>query len=183
MLINKLRDYYGFPGSEEQRYLDRVTSGMSETRQNELAEIIIQNCQKKYGFPDVYRLSKFIQEAERSAPQSRTCYWSVCNDCKAEFDYRFQKCPVCFSKGAESSGYKVKVSTEGIPGKVIRWNQFKMTDEGDGTFCVSCENRDRGYCRWFGDPNHFCDKSDFEYCDCKKCCITHKRANEKLLKK
>lgn len=181
MLINKLRDYYGFPGAEEQSYITRETAGMSEERQDEIADRIIQICLKKSGFPDVSKLARFINDA-KGEKKVINYYWAVCDDCKAEYDYRFMKCPACHLKGKVNSGYKVRLSTEGIPAKVIRWNQTTLIDDGQGTYCVSCGKREQSYCPHFGNPNHMCTKSDFEYCECKQCCAYHKKQNEKMQK-
>ena len=178
MLIDKLRDYYGFPDQEQAEYINKRTAGMSEAQQNEIADKIIQSRQKRFGFPDISILAKFLNDAGK---KTRGFYWSVCNDCKAEFDYRFVTCPKCYLVGKRSSGYKVRTSEEGIPAKVIRWNQTTLCPEEGKTYCVNCANRDTGYCRWFGDPNHDCTREEYEYCECRKCCAIHKRGNAKVL--
>ena len=82
----------------------------------------------------------------------------------------------------KSSGYKVRTSDSGIPAKVIRWNMTTLTDSGNCTSCVNCANKDRGFCLKFGDPEKQCSAQDFEYCECKKCCAFHKKANAGIKK-
>lgn len=180
MLIDKLRDYYGIADADAVEYINKYTLGMTEAQQNEVAEKIIQSRQRRFGFPDISILAKFLNEGK--AKKTIGFYWAVCDDCKAEYDYQFIKCPVCFKNGKRNSGFKVRTSDQGIPGKVIRWNMTTLDDDGKGTYCVSCAIRDIGYCRNFGDPNYMCNAQDFESCECRKCCVFHKKANERVKK-
>lgn len=181
MLIDKLRDYYGVPEPEQVEYINKRTLSMTEAQQNEVAEKIIQSRQKRFGFPDISILAKFLNDT--GTKKHKGFYWAVCNDCKAEYDYRFERCPKCHLAGKRSSGYKVRTSEDGIPGKVIRWNQTTFHDDKKMPYCISCVHRDIGYCRWFGDPDHTCSQSDYECCECKKCCATHKKLNNATLKR
>lgn len=180
MLINKLRDYYGFPDKEQIDYITRSTQGMSEELQDDIAARIIEARPKSRGFPDISYLAKFLNDSK--GKRTINFYWSVCDDCGAEYDYRFMNCPACFQKGKRNSGYKVRTSDQGIPAKVIRWNQTTLEDDGKGTYCVSCMQRDKGFCPKFGDPDRSCSAQDFEYCECKKCCSFHKKQNAKVKK-
>lgn len=180
MLINKLRDYYGFPDREQIEYISRGTQGMSEELQDDIAAKIIEARPKSRGFPDISILAKFLND--NRGKRVIRFYWSVCDDCGAEYDYRFSKCPACFQKGKSNSGYKVRVSEQGIPDKVIRWNQTTLNDDGKSTYCVSCDKKDHSFCFKFGDPDKSCSAQDFEYCECKKCCVFHKKANAGMKK-
>ena len=212
MLIDKLRDYYGFPEPDQVDYITKRTLGMTEAQQNEIAEKIIQSRQKRFGFPDISILARFLSEA--GTKKHKCFYWAVCDDCKAEYDYRFESCPKCHLAGKRSSGYKVRTSENGIPAnvirwnqttfhpdgkrssgykvrtsdyqppaKVIRWNQTTLRPEPGKTYCVNCANRDNNsYCRWFGNPEHTCAREEYEYCECKKCCVIHKKGNARLVK-
>ena len=176
MLINKLRDYYGFPDKEQIDYIGRATQGMSEELQDDIATKIIEARPKARGFPDISYLAKFLND--NKGKRKLGFYWAVCDDCKSEYDYRFMQCPICFKAGKKNSGYKVRVSEQGIPAKVIRWNQTTLNEN----YCVSCIHRDKGFCLKFGDPDKQCSAQDFEFCECKKCCIFHKRANAGIRK-
>jgi hypothetical protein len=175
MLINKLRDYYGFPDNEQAQYINKKTFGMNEQEQDEIAEKIIESRSKRFGFPDIATLAKFLTGIP--AKKSKGFYWSVCRDCKSEYDYRFIHCPACFLKGKRNTGYFLKTSDNPPPKNVIRWNQTTLEDDGKSTYCVSCPTRDKGFCVKFGDPNYQCSSQEFEYCECKKCCALHKKAN------
>ena len=180
MLVDKLREYYGFPSSEQAEYINKRTLGMTEAQQNEIAEKIIEARSKRFGFPDISILAKFLNDA--GTKKHKGFYWAVCDDCKAEYDYRFERCPKCHLAGKRSSGYKVRTSeTAPQPGRVIRWNQTTFHPEEGKQFCITCKHRDSGYCRGFGNPEYTCSQSDYEYCACKKCCVIHKKANEKVL--
>lgn len=181
MLINKLRDYYGFPDKEQIDYIGRATQGMSEEAQDDIAAKIIEARPKARGFPDISYLARFLND-NKNRPVLKF-YWSVCDDCKTEYDYRFMQCPVCFKNGKKNSGYKVRTSDQRIPAKVIRWNQTTLDDDGKGTYCVSCLNRGQIFCLKFGDPDNECSRQDFEYCECKKCCSFHKKLNARAKEK
>ena len=179
MLIDKLREYYGFPEPDQVEYINKRTLGMTEAQQNEIADKIIESRSKRFGFPDISILAKFLTD---TAKKTRGFIWAVCDDCKAEYDYRFERCPKCHLAGKRSSGYKVRASEYQPPAKVIRWNQTSLHPEEGKDLCITCPNRDTGYCRWFGDPNHQCQQSDYEYCECRKCCAIHKKGNARLVK-
>lgn len=179
MLIDKLRNYYGFPNNEQVEYISKNVLGITEAEQDALADKIIEERSKRYGFPDIAFLSKYLKGAQK---KTRIFYWSVCDDCGAEFDYGFMRCPACHLKGKQSSGYKVKTSENPPPRNVIRWNLTTFNVQDGYTNCVVCEHRDTGFCRWFGNPNHTCAQNDYEYCECKACCAKHRKANANLLK-
>ena len=181
MLIDKLRDYYGFPSAEQADFIGKRTIGMPEAQQHAIAARIIESRAKRFGFPDISVLAKFLNDA--GATKHKGFYWAVCDDCKAEYDYRFETCPKCLLAGKRSSGHKVKASDE-APGKnVIRWNQTTLRPDGKQKYCVECEHKDTSYCRWFGDPDHTCSREEYDYCECKKCCAVHKKANASALKR
>lgn len=181
MLIDKLREYYGFPETDQVEYINKRTAGMTEAQQNEIADKIIQSRQKRFGFPDISILAKFLNDA--GTKKGRGFYWAICDDCGAEYDYRFERCPKCHLAGKRSSGYKVRTSEYQPPAKVIRWNMTTLHPEEGKKYCISCPNRDNGYCRWFGNPDHTCSSEEYEYCECKKCCSMHKKANAQVLKR
>lgn len=178
MLINKLRDYYGFPDSEQVQYINRRTMDMSEAQQDEIADKIIETRSKRFGFPDISVLAKYLNSA--IAEDQKVFFWAVCNDCNAEYDFRFERCPKCHLAGKRSSGYKVRTSSTPPSKDVIRWNMTTFHTEKDKLTCVRCEKRNRGYCRWFGDPNYSCSRSDFEYCECRQCCAVDKKRNSEV---
>ncbi len=180
MLIDRLREYYGFPDTEQTEFIKQRTQNLSEAQQNEIADKIIQSRQKRFGFPDISILAKFLNDA--GSKKCKGFYWAVCDDCGAEYDYKFERCPKCHLAGKRSSGYKVRSSEYQPPAKVIRWNQTTFYPDKDRTYCITCEHRDTGYCRWFGNPDHQCPQNEYEYCECRKCCAIHKKANEKIKK-
>ena len=175
MLIDKLRDYYGMPDSEQTEFINKKTLGLTEVQQNEIASKIIESRSKRFGFPDISVLAKYLNDA--ASKKHKGFFWAVCDDCKAEYDYRFERCPKCHLAGKRSSGYKVRVSEDGMPGKVIRWNQTTFHPDNKQKYCITCPSRDSGFCRWFGEPEHTCPQSDYEICECRQCCALHRKAN------
>lgn len=176
MLIDILREYYGIPDIQTSQFIAEKTKGMAEEKQNEIAERVKQKHSQRYGFPDIAVLSKYFDTVQVT---TKKYYWSVCNDCKAQFDYRFNTCPKCFLVGKKSSGYGVKVSDYQPPKSVIRWNQTSLNIQEKEHTCYDCDHKDEGFCKYFGRPDWQCNKTDYEYCPCKKCCAEHRRANEK----
>lgn len=177
MLLTRLTEYYGIPGEAQKSFIDARTQGMPENRQDEIAQAIIEERTKRFGFPDVSVLSKYLPQ--RGTNTSHKYYWCVCNDCGAEYDYGFITCPSCFQAGKKSSGYTVKVSEYQPPIKVIRWNKNSLS--GGENSCIECQNKNNSYCRNFGNPNWTCNQSDYEYCNCKKCCAKRKRENARIM--
>lgn len=180
MLINKLRDYYGFPDKEQTDYITRATQKMSEELQDDIAAKIIETRPKARGFPDISYLAKFLNDGK--SKKVIGFFWSVCNDCKCEYDYKFITCPRCHLAGKKSSGYKVRASDNPPPrDRVIRWNQPIIYPPDDRKYCVNCEHR-VSFCLKFGDPDKQCSAQDFEYCPCKQCCAFHKKVNAGMKK-
>lgn len=178
-MIQRLINYYGGLGDEEQRFIRENILKLDESVQNNFATALMSANPASGKKPDVAAISKAYKTVTGKAP--RVYAWAVCNDCKAEYDYRFESCPKCHLAGKRSSGYKVRKSDFPPPMKVIRWNQTTLHDDGKRQYCVSCLNRDHGFCRWFGEPAYTCSQSDYEYCECKKCCAIHKKANARSL--
>lgn len=177
MLIDILREYYGIPDVQISQYITEKTKGLPESKQNEIAEQIKQKHSQRYGFPDIATLVKYFDSVQTT---TKKYYWSICNDCKAEYDYKFYTCPKCFLKEKKSSGYTVKMSDFQPPKSVIRWNQTSLNIQDKTNTCYECESKNEGFCRYFGKPGWQCNKTDYEYCLCKKCCAIHRKANEKV---
>lgn len=178
-MIQRLINYYGGLGEEEQRFIRENLLKLDEQIQNRFATTLMTQNPAGSKKPDMSDINKAYKAVTGKAP--RVYIWAVCDDCKAEYDYRFERCPKCFIAGKRSSGYAVRKSEFPPPKSVIRWNQTTFHDDGKADYCVSCDKRDGGFCRWFGDPAHTCSSSDYEYCECKKCCAIHKKGNARLL--
>ncbi len=176
-MIQRLINYYGGLGDEEQRFIRENILKLDENVQNQIATSLMSTNPANGKKPDVAAISKAYRVVTGKAP--RVYAWAVCDDCKAEYDYRFMTCPKCHLAGKRSSGYKVRKSDYPPPFKVIRWNQTTLEDDGKAQYCVSCPERDHGFCRWFGNPDYTCPKGDYEVCECKRCCAIHKKGNER----
>ena len=179
-MIERLINYYGRLGNEEQRFINENVMKLDDRQQNDFATALMSDCPSGKKAPDVAALNKALKSV--AGTKARSYIWAVCNACGAEYDYKFMTCPKCFLAGKHSSGYKVRKSDFPPPIKVIRWNQTTLQDDGKVQYCVSCPIKENSYCRWFGEPEHTCAREEYEYCECKKCCAFHKRANEKVRK-
>ena len=178
MLINKLRDYYGIPDKEQIDYIARTTKGMNENAQNDIASKIIETRPKSRGFPDIAFLAKYLNDSK--GKRVIGFYWSICNDCGCEYDYKFITCPKCHLEGKKSSGYKVRQSDNPPPkNKVVRWNMPIIYPPSENKYCVNCEHK-TSFCFKFGNPDFQCSREDFEHCPCKECCAFHKKINGRL---
>ena len=177
MLYDKLAEYYGDGDREQEQYVREAEKRLSVEKQTAAYNQIIEARGKRFGFPDISVLSKFISPTTAKGGNYQYA-WAVCNDCKAEYDYKFVTCPRCLLSGKSSSGYRVRGSDVPPGHNVIRWNQTSLNAEPNEKLCVNCEHRDNSYCRFFGNPDWQCTKSDFENCDCRQCCARHKRANK-----
>jgi len=177
MLYDKLAEYYGDGDREQEQYVREAEKRLSVEKQMAVYNQIIEARGKRFGFPDISVLSKFTAPASAKGGEYKYV-WSVCNDCNAEYDYKFIKCPRCHLSGKVSSGYRVRGSDIPPDNSVIRWNQTSLNSAPGERTCVTCEHRDVGYCRFFGNPDWQCSKSDYEYCECRQCCAIHKRANK-----
>lgn len=178
MLIDKLRNYYGLPDAEHAEYIKKCTRNMSEEMQDKIAQQIIENHSKRFGFPDVAVLSKYISETKKTGYK---IYWAVCNACGCEYDYRFTSCPNCYLLGNKDEGHTVKVADKAPETKIIRWNIPILAPVEGMKTCAQCNNRTSGYCWMFGRPDQQCSRSEFEYCACRECCAFHKKANAQIM--
>ena len=176
MLYDKLAEYYGDGDREQEQYVREAEKRLSIEKQTAAYNQIIEARGKRFGFPDISVLSKFISPASAKGGNYQYA-WAICNDCKAEYDYKFMTCPRCYQSGKSSSGYRVRGSDIPPGQNVIRWNQTSLSSAPGEQTCVNCEHRDN-YCRFFGNPDWTCSQSDFTNCECRQCCAIHKRANK-----
>ena len=181
MLLDKLRDYYGMPDDAQTDFIKKRVQGMSERQQDDAATKIIESCSKRFGFPEISTLAKYLTEGAKHKVSGY--YWSVCDTCHAEYDYQFNYCPACYlahRPREQWKGYKVRTSDNPPPMKVIRWNITLLNPVQDGMrLCATCPSRDGSFCRGFGNPEWTCQKSDYDMCECKQCCALYKKANRK----
>lgn len=181
MLIERLEKYYGLADDEETRFILDKLDGYSEADEQRLYEYIISNKNRRYGFPDVSFLSKVFSEIKpESQKKNKKYYWCVCDNCGSAYSYRLSLtgCPVCWNKGFECRSYKMVVSENKPPMKVIRYN--KSTRIGNEKSCYDCEHNSLSFCGNFGNENYDCNK--LGQCKCASCCIKAKRANESIAK-
>lgn len=176
MLYDKLAEYFGDGDREQEQYVREAERRMNVEKQLEAYNAIIEKRAKRFGFPDISILSTFLS-ATTAKGGTYKYMWAVCDDCKAQYDYRFITCPKCHEAGKRSSGHKVRVSDTAPGREVIRWNMTSLEPDGKMKLCVECAHRNQGYCGWFGNPDHQCPQSDYQYCECKQCCAYHKKAN------
>lgn len=184
MLLERLINYYGTPDEEQERFINEKTLSMSEEKQDEIAQKIIEERTKRFGFPDIAALKKFFEKEEKK----RIYYWAVClePDCKTEYAAGLMICPTCYKKGLKFNKYAIKNSEFPPSKKVIMFNQQAyFSSEKDDKLCINCEiaKKEWAFCFHFGNPDWECKTEDFRQCDCKACCLKHKAGNRNIFKK
>lgn len=174
-LTERLTDYYGAPDREQEQFVSEREKYLPEQSKNAIYQQLIETRSKRYGFPDVAALSKVFQMFTPEKETRKQYYWCICDECHTEFSYSFLQCPTCFIQGKNRKGYKLKVSDNPPPPNVVRYNITTLSSAND--VCINCPVKSGSYCEHFGKEYYFCDKQDFDECQCKKCCLTHKKRN------
>lgn len=176
MLLETLEKYYGEFSEPEQDFIHKSVEILDAATQEAFYKNLTEFWGKRKGVPDLSVLSKTLRIVAPN--KARVYFWAICDDCGAEYDYRFMQCPRCFLEGKKNSGYSVKKSEYQPPMKIIRWNQFTLSPSTiQVRHCVDCVEK-KFYCPIFGNPDKQCKAQDFEYCPCKKCCAYFKKANK-----
>lgn len=178
MLLDQLRDYYGMPDQEQSEFITKRTQGMSEADQNDVYQKIIESRSKRFGFPDIAYLSKYLTQTPKKA---RVYYWAVCLECGTEYAGTMPMCPKCYDKGLECRAKNFKTSETPMPMKVIRYNKEYTYRQDNELLCYVCAEREMSYCPNFGRPDYFC--KEYRECKCNRCCMIAKKANEQMKQK
>ena len=183
-LKDSLIAYYKvYPQTEILKHVKTLERKGEEYKKALYSELVKTNS-KNFGFPDLAAFFKAensgdVKNAVNSESDRRT-YWAVCDRCKTYYDYQLFCCPVCYANGHRIMSRSVKVSETGVvPEKLIRLNLTSPSVQIiSGLNCFTCSERENSYCFHFGKPGYSCPQSDFDYCGCKKCCITAKKKNQ-----
>lgn len=178
-LLERLTDYYGAPDNDQEQFVAEREKHIDEESKSEIYSQLIQTRSKRYGFPDVAVLSRVLQKYTQAKETQKKHYWCVCDVCNTEYAYGFMSCPQCFIQGKDTRSYKLKVSDNPPPPNVIKYNMTHLGNDG----CVNCADKPGSFCEHFGQEWYSCDRTDFDNCACKQCCITHKKQNSKLRNK
>lgn len=178
-LLERLTDYYGAPDNEQENFIAEREKYIDEETKSEIYSQLIQTRSKRYGFPDVAVLSKVLQKYTQAKDTQKKHYWCVCDVCHTEYAYDFMGCPQCYIQGKDTRSYKLRVSDSPAPLNVIRYNKTRLGSDG----CVVCDKKAGSFCEHFGQEWYFCDRQDFDDCECKQCCLSHKKQNAELRRK
>ena len=172
MIINELEGFYGKATDEEKQWVaERVETQNEEIQQNFL-HALHQNHKK--GFPSIFIMKGIL--AQVTGRRQTGFYWAVCLECGCEYDYNLPMCPSCYKNGLECRSVEIKTSELKPPAKVIRYNkQYILQNEKS---CYDCEFTELSFCHHFGQVDWQC--RNISQCKCASCCITNKRANEKI---
>lgn len=175
MLLTKLRDYYGHIEFDIEVFIRNRSKDLTEENEDKVFQSIIDNCPKENGIPDKATLNSFLPSENKT--KQKIFYWSVCQVCGCEYDYKFTVCPACYAKGKKVSNYAVKKSDINPGNEIIKYNLTHFPNEAGEKVCLECPDRENSYCSWFGNSDHFCSNEDREYCPCKACCARYKKLN------
>lgn len=181
-LLDRLTEYYGAPKTEQENFISEREKYLDDMAKNAIYQQLIETRSTRFGFPDVSVLAKYFQEYVLVKKETKRQYfWCVCDECKTEFAYSLMSCPNCYLQGRDSRGYKLKVSDEPPKPNVVRLNKPILRSGAD--VCINCDKRSGSYCEHFGQDWYFCDREDFDQCECKHCCLNEKKRNSELRKK
>lgn len=171
MLLERLIAYYGVCGDEESAFIAARIGQYTEGAQEQLFNVITQECGKRYGFPDLKQLNKAFQTVapDLYGKKGGAIWWFKCS-CGCEYWQDLTECPLCHARETD----KRAVVTSGIMpdfknGKVIRFNKTWRRSTANNLSCYDCESQHKSFCWSFGDANYDC--SERMTCPCNKCCM------------
>ena len=184
MFIDDVKEQYGQVSDESEQLIQDVIGKYSKKELEALKNELIKTFTV---MPDTEKLAKFF---DNHKPQAKGYFWSKCDDCGCEYDYRIPFCPRCEREGKHSSGYKV-IKTEYVPSKkYIQLNKPWLTPlkcygekdvHGECVFCKKVEKPQDNFCFHFGDPDYHCKYMgcDESSCKCSNCCSFYMRLQRK----
>lgn len=171
MLLERLTDYYGICGAEEAAFINKRLSMYTDQAQEQLFEIITQENGKRFGFPDLSKLSKAFAQVSPDGKSAgpKVWWWLKCRKCGCNYWGNLMLCPACNDKGIRSIETEVVTSSFPPPDTVIRFNKTGSRSTKDFKSCYDCKSRAGSFCWDFGKPNYDCKKR--AECPCNECCM------------
>lgn len=167
MMIEQIQGYYGTLPEQEQKWISENLEQLSEEQQMNFLHELNEQHGRKQGKPDIKKMSKVLQKVTGQKP--KVYYWSVCQACGCEFDYRLPMCPKCYDEGFICRAYAVQKSEfQPAFNRIKRYNKPYIGDfKNPG--CYTCANRKESYCPNYGNPDYQC--YEMQDCKCAKCCV------------
>lgn len=175
MLLDRLIAYYGFAGMEETEFINKRIGEYTEEAQNKLFGIITAESSKRYGFPDLSKLSKAFAEVRPDGSEGdgkpARVWWAKCTVCGQEYWGDLMYCPVCHIRGNKVSEHKCVVSDimPNFEHQVIRFNKPFRTSTNGSPSCYDCDSRIGSFCWYFGQKDFDCPRRS--ECACNTCCM------------
>ena len=175
MILERIVNYYGRLGDEEQRYIRENVEKLTEEQKNNFAKKLFTDYPTGKKIPDVLAIAKTLAMVEGKKP--KVYIWAVCLECGTEYAYGLPLCPACYKKGFECRAHAVKKSEFQPPISVIKFNKEYIGD-GKEVNCYDCPYKEMSYCPHFGQEGWVC--RDYSQCQCASCCVKAKKENEAM---
>ncbi len=179
MFLERLSDYFGTCGAEEAAWIEKRIGNYTEEAQEKLFEVLTSENSKRYGFPDISKLTKAFASVRPDGEEGKPkcIWWLKCNVCGCEYWGDLAACPSCHTRGKKERSAGV-VKAQFLPDftkEVVRFNKpWRLSTSAD-TSCYDCDSRAGSFCFFFGDPKYDCNKRTV--CHCNTCCM---RAMERI---
>ena len=181
MQIEELEDIYGkFYDDDLRKWAIEKLKSIDGEKEEIFLTVLNEIHSKKKGIPDKTQLSRAYEKVVGRKP--KVYVWAVCQNCKCEYDIELPYCPECYKNGLICRAKDGRKSDFPPPAKVIRYNKTYINGDKGEMNCYDCQNKENSFCIHFGDNRWNCGKEEFEYCNCKSCCIRIKKMNENIEK-
>ena len=177
MILERILNYYGKLGNEEQRYIQENVEKLTVELQNNFATKLFSDYPTGKKIPDVSAISKTLSAIQGKKP--KVYMWSKCLECGTEYAYGLPMCPACYKNGLECRAIAVKKSDFQPPMSVIKYNKEYIGD-GKEVNCYDCPYKEMSYCQHYGQVDWMC--RDYSNCQCASCCVKAKKINESMNK-
>lgn len=169
MLLERLIAYYGVCGDEESAFIAKRIDSYSEDAQDRLFEAITAENGKRYGFPDLSKLTKAFKDIrpDVDGKTENVVFWWRCK-CGCEY-FDLPECPACGAKGMDERALKSAGHLPDFTKDVVRFNKpYKTTTDGSVS-CYDCEHKYGSFCWNFGVKGYDCPRRT--ECPCNACCM------------
>lgn len=174
--VERLEKFYGNIPEEEKTWIDDNINDLSDEQKGKFYKALTSVHEFKNGYPEISTMAEVFKKTMNKAPKSYA--WSVCLECKCEYDYKLPCCPSCYENKLFCNAVAVKTSN--IKPQIVQFNKTYLNGDKNETTCYNCINKTDSFCKHFGNENWNCN--DFRTCKCAGCCIRAKRANAGMKK-
>ena len=174
--VERLEKFYGKIPENEKMWIEDNIESLTDEQKGKYFKALTTIHEFKNGYPEISVMGDVYKKVMNKAPKSYA--WSVCLECKCEYDYRLACCPACYAKEMMCTAKAVKKSN--IKPSIIQYNKTYLNGDKNEPICYKCEKREGSYCKHFGQTDWNCRREEFESCECRTCCAITKKANKAL---